>query len=121
MSKTPTPPAPDWEESAYLRGNDFDRLAERRVELKLQLDAIEQELSELNLEIGAMLATADTTSVKYGSYRITLGYSSKGGKISKERLLEAGVTEAQILKATSAKELGAPYITVTSLKQHEEA
>jgi hypothetical protein len=110
------PPAPEWSESQYLVQNDFEKLAARRIELKYQQDAIESELAELNLEIGAMLATADVKSVKFGFHRITLGYSGKGGRLSKERLVELGVPVKTIEAATTPREPGAPYVSVTEMK-----
>lgn len=111
------PPTPDWMESNYLIDNEFDKLAERRLHLHAVKQELESEVSELDLQIGAMLATADCKSVRYGEHRITLGHSTVGGKLSKERLIEVGVTPAQIEAATSPKKPGNNYIRITDINQ----
>lgn len=111
----PHEPVPEWDTSDYLVRNAFERLAARRCELKEARDAVDKEIRELNLEIGAMLATAKLSSVRFGHYRLTLGFTWRGGQISKARLLEAGVTADQIERATSAREPGEAYVSVTGI------
>ena len=113
-------PVPDWSESQYLHDNYFDRLAARRIYLKKRSDAIARELVDLNLELGAMLATANLHSVTYDNYRLTLSHAMKGGRLSRERLLELGVTAEQLEKATSPRVPGDAFVTVTTIKAEKE-
>lgn len=114
------PPTPDWTTSEYLVENEFEKFAARRVELKEQRDAIDRELEELDPQVGAMIATTGLSSVRFGYHRFTLGYSTSGGKISKERLLEAGVTPEQLERATSPKVMGGAFVRVTAIKGLED-
>lgn len=114
------PPTPDWTTSEYLKENEFDVLAARRVELKEARDAIDKELLELDPQLGALIATTGLKSVRFGLYRFTLGYSTKGGSLSKERLLEAGVTEQQLERGTTPKTMGSAYVRVTPIKGPED-
>lgn len=113
---TDAAPAPEWSESEYLIQNDFETLAARRVILKLELEQIETEIRDLSLEMGAMLATADLSSVKFGNFRITLAHSMKGGKLSRERLIELGVPVKTLEAATTPREPGTSFLTVTETK-----
>ena len=63
---TPQPPVPEWDEFDYLIQAEFDKKAARRVELKMLIEDQEAELKDLSLEIGAMLATANCKSVRFG-------------------------------------------------------
>lgn len=120
-SNMPTPPpSPEWHEFEYLALNDFQKLAERRVVLKQLVDEAEAEIKDLNLDIGAMLQTAGAQTVRYGQHRITLGQSSKGGRLSKERLLELGVPVDTIERATSPKEPGTFYVSVTDITKGDQ-
>lgn len=112
----PQEPVPEWTVSSYLVENDFDRLAARRIELKHLQDAAEIEIKQLDLEVGAMLATSGYKSVKFGYHRLTLGQSTAGGRLSKELLLEAGVTPEQLAKGTTPRAPGTEYVSVTELK-----
>jgi len=114
---TPEEPkdTPDWDSYPHLIANNFDRLAARRILLSEQRDAIDRELDELNLQLGVMLATADVQIVRFGFHRLQLRYSSVGGRLSKERLLELGVTPDQIAQATSPRASGNPYVRVEKL------
>lgn len=114
------PPTPDWTTSRYLVDNGFDELAARRAALKELADQVKREIEELDPQIGAMLATADLKSVRFGYHRFTLGYSTSGGRLSKERLLEVGVTAEQIERATTAKTIGASFVRVTSITGPED-
>ena len=114
------PPSPAWSTSPYLVDNEFDKLAARRIELKEQKDAIEREIAELDPQLGALIATADMKSVRFGYYRFTLGYGSSGGRLSKERLLELGVTPEQLAQATSPKIIGNSYVRVTPITGPED-
>lgn len=114
------PPTPDWTTNEYLVQNDFDALAARRIELKDKRDAIDEELEELDPQLGAMIATTGLNSVRFGYHRFTLSYRTKGGTISKERLLEAGVTPEQLERATSPKTIGGAYVRVTAIKGPED-
>jgi hypothetical protein len=108
-------PVPEWWSIDYLVDNGFERLAKRRCALKQLRDRLDKEIDELNPEIGALLATAKLTSVTYGRFRLALGHSYKGGRLIKSRLLELGVTPETIAAATTPKEVGESYITVTDL------
>ena len=112
-----TEPVPEWTTSTFLVANDFERIAAKRIELKLRRDEIDHEIAELNLEIGAMLATANVKSVRFGFHRLTLSHATKGGKLSREKLLEAGVTIEQLERATSLKEIGDPFVSVTEISE----
>lgn len=114
------PPTPEWSESEYLIQNQFEQFAQRRVELKMIKDELEKELKDLDLQLSAMLATADMKSVRYGMHRLTLSYSTKGGKLDKTKLLENGVTVAQLEASITPKEPGASYMTVTEIKGAED-
>lgn len=118
--KVKKPPTPEWTESQYLVDNDFQTLAARRAELKELRDQIDKEIDELDPQIGAMIATADMKSVRFGYHRFTLGYSSHGGRLSKEKLLEAGVTPEQIERATTPKTIGNAYVRVTAIDAPED-
>jgi len=109
-------PVPDWTASDYLRDSKFEHLATRRVALRQWQLKIEGELKTLNMEMAALLAAADLQSVRYTSFRFTLGHAMKGGKLSKELLLEAGVTVEQLERGTTPRELGDPYVSITELK-----
>ena len=113
-------PTPDWTTSPYLVDNNFETLAARRAELKELKDQIEAEIQELDPQIGAMIATADLKSVRFGYHRFTLGYSTQGGRLSKERLLEVGVTVEQIERATTPKTIGSAYVRVTAINAPED-
>lgn len=115
----PMEPVPAWDSSDYLIVNDFDRLAGRRIELKELRDRIDREISGLNDELGAMLATARMSSVRFGDYRLTLGFSWRGGRLSKTRLLEMGVSSEVLEAATTPKEPGESYISVTPMKSEK--
>jgi hypothetical protein len=108
---------PDWTSSPYLVENDFDRLAERRIALKKMHDETEKQIKELNDELGGLLATANMRSVRFRFHRLTLSHSMKGGKISRQSLLEAGVSVEQIEKATSKREVGDPFVSVTEISE----
>jgi hypothetical protein len=110
------PPTPEWTEFDYLQANDFDEVVERRIALGISRHHIEAEISKLDLELGVMLATADTKSVRYGEHRISLAHSTVGGKLSRERLVELGVSKDIIEAATSEKKPGNNYIRVTDVK-----
>lgn len=102
----------EWTESQYLIDNDFETLAAERVRLKEEREALDARIYELNLEIGAMLATARVKSVAIGEHRFTLSYATTGGQLSRERLLEAGVTADQLARGTMPKTVGKPYIRI---------
>jgi len=108
---------PDWNTSAYLVENGFEQLAEHRISLKNAHDEIEKKIHELNDELGGMLATANMRSVRFRFHRLTLSHSMKGGKISRQSLLEAGVTVEQLEKATSKREVGDPFVSVTEISE----
>ena len=114
------PPTPDWSTSPYLIDNNFQALAARRAELADLKHSIDGEIAELDPQIGAMLATADLKSVRFGYHRFTLGYANAGGRLSKERLLEAGVTVEQLQKATTPKTIGSAYVRVTTIDAPED-
>lgn len=104
-------------ESDYLIQNEFERLANRRIELKHQMDIIEIERKELDLEIGTMMRVANLgPSVRFGQHRLTRGESTKGGKLDKSRLLELGVTVETLEKATTQKERGSVFVSVTEIR-----
>jgi|SRR5215475_4207449 len=111
---------PDWGDSEYLVMNDFQDLASRRIELKLERDHIDRQIEALNQELAGMLTTAEMKSVRFGIHRLTLRYSVSGGYLSKEKLLESGVTAQQIARATSAKVRGKAYISVNEVKGAED-
>lgn len=113
-------PVRDWTDSEYLIVNNFADLAARRIELKHKQDHLQKEIEGLNLEIGAMLQTADIRSVRFGHHRLALGQSTTGGRLDKGKLLEQGVTAEQLARATSPKRLGKLFITVTQLKGPED-
>ncbi len=113
---TPQSPVPNWTESDYLIQNEFERLANRRIELKHQMDIIEIERKELDLEIGGMMRVAGTQSVRFGMHRLTRAESTKGGKLDRGRLLELGVKVETIERATTPKERGTVYITVSEIR-----
>jgi hypothetical protein len=108
---------PNWDSSPYLVENGFEQLAERRISLKNAHDEIEKKIHELNDELGGMLATANMRSVRFRFHRLTLSHSMKGGKISKESLLLAGVSEEQLKAATSKREVGDPFVSVTEISE----
>jgi hypothetical protein len=118
---TPEPKsAPEWSDFGYLVANNFDKLAARRILLSEQRDAISRELDQLNLELGVMLATASVQTVRFGFHRLQLRYGHVGGKLSKTRLLELGVTPDQIQQATSPREQGNPYVLVAKIGDSDD-
>src|SRR5215831_6987215 len=114
------PPTPEWSTNAYLVENDFQKLAARRAELKELKDQIEAEIKELDPQIGAMMATAELKSVRFGYHRFTLGYARKGGQLTKTRLLEAGVTPEQIERGTTPLTIGSAYVRVMAINAPED-
>lgn len=113
-------PIRDWTDSEYLVVNNFADLAARRIEAKHKLDRIEKEVMTLNLELAAMLKTADAKTVRFGQHRLTVGHSTTGGKLDRTKLLDQGVTAEQLARATTPKKQGRAYITVTQLKGPED-
>ena len=105
----------DWMNSDYLIENGFDALAAERIALKRERDDIDVRIKELNLELGAMIATAALKSVRFEGFRLSLGYSASGGQLSREKLLEAGVTAEQLERGTTERKIGEPYLRVTEL------
>ena len=108
---------PSWQEFPYLIDNDFHTLAERQIQLKLQRDEIDAEMAEHSLELAAMLATVGVKSVVVEDHRITLRYSSTGGQISKERLLNLGVPGELVRLATVPKERGTAFVSIHAIEK----
>lgn len=111
-SRTEPKEVPDWTTSDYLIENDFAVHAARRIELKATRAAVDEEIDDLNAQLAALLKTARMSSVRFGAHRLQLGQGWRGGKLSKARLLELGVSAAQIAAATSEKEPGDPFISI---------
>src|SRR5262245_44470782 len=110
------PPTPEWSEYDYLIENNFAELAERRIQLKYAIEDASKEIVEMDLQLGVMLATINAKSVRIGEHRITLGHSTIGGKLSRERLVELGVSKELLEAATSERKPGNNYIRITDVK-----
>ena len=91
------------EDSAYLRENQFERLLQRRIALKVQMDGLKRQVEGLNVEMSAMMATAGIKSVRYlygvdwngDPVEFTVGYVEGGvtRTLKKDRLKELGVSD----------------------------
>jgi hypothetical protein len=72
----------------------------RRQELKAQITLMEAECDGINDEIKTTLVTNDTLSVLVEGYNVTLTLDAKKDSLDKHKLLEEGVTMAQLKAAT---------------------
>ena len=98
-------------------GKPFANKVWRRQEIKAQKDELEQELKALNEEIGSLMMATGNKSVICDDYRVTIT-EGMNRSISKEKLLELGVSATLILKAS--KETPYNTVTITPIKDKEK-
>lgn len=95
----------------------FASRVSKRQQLKLQIDALQAEMKELNEEIGSALEAAGKKTVLAGDWRVTVA-DGVHRSIDKVKLLELGVSAQTILKAT--KESHYSTVTITEVKQKND-
>lgn len=79
---------------------------EQRIAIKQQMDELKAELDDINSDIEAELHSQGVAELVVGDTKIALIEVAGRSTLDKMRLLEAGVTSAQILAATTT---GDPY------------
>ena len=94
--------------------NKIVKRVEDRQRIKTQMDALKQELDDLNGEITVELAKAGATVVMVGRYRVNL-VASSNSTLNKEKLLEAGVPAETIVECTVTKNY--EYVQVTDTEK----
>lgn len=77
----------------------FSRLVEERLSIANTIKALEEDKKRLDESITAILTDADTVSVQYGEYPVQIVSGSRSN-LSKERLVELGVSVSVIQQAT---------------------
>ena len=109
---------------SYLDSNNFDGLLDLRIRLKRQEDAIRENLAVLNLELMAMMKTAEiqTAEVEFNEevYLISMVDSMTGERIDKKALLEYGVDPVIIQQATVSSKPRKPFLNVQLLSVSKE-
>lgn len=96
-----------------INAQRFIRLLSRRQQASEEKKILETSLSELNEEIKSWMLDAGEKAVVADDWRVTVVQSTQS-TISKERLLELGVSAKIITKAT--KTTPKEYIQVTEAK-----
>jgi hypothetical protein len=91
-------------------GEDFALLISQRQVKKDKLEALKAEVEEMNGRISVALAEKNVKCVSVDDvWRVTLVDTRSASKLSKEKLLEAGVPAETIVACTVE---GKPYTTV---------
>lgn len=97
MSTEPT--AIDWSETS-LRATQLANLLDKWEEAKTRAKAYEAEAETAGLQVRGLLEKHKLESVKCGRYQPRLFTSHKAKRLSPDKLLELGVRQSIISKAT---------------------
>lgn len=93
-------------DSSVVFGNGelkkFGTLVDTRQELKSMIKGAEEEIKALDAKLTEMLTQHDTVKVQHSDYRVSLCQGSSSS-LSKDRLLQLGVTATVIAQATTSK------------------
>ena len=81
----------------------FESALERRIELKALVKSAEEDIKDLDTRLTAMLTDHDTVKVKHNGYGVTIAQGSSGGALSKELLVQKGVSAALIAECLTPK------------------
>lgn len=99
----------------YLKSHHLEKLVHKRQKFFKQKIEAEEEISDLNKEIGAHLTVAGVKSVYCEGYQVSI-FEGKSSSVSKTELLKLGVPVETILQATRVT----TYTTVMVRKTAED-
>lgn len=92
------------------------KLIDQRIELSAMKKQAEEEIKELDAKLTEMLSGADVQRVMHGTYKAQL-VAGTNSHISKELLLEKGVSASVIVAATKVKNYTYVLISDTETKR----